>query len=90
VAQGANAAKRRTDPVQGSQNQGGAVVNINLPVNSLMQFKMTSDRQVIEVDGRSMNTMQSAKVQELARAVKLAENTVPQVSEASRKLLESF
>jgi len=59
VYQVMNNAKRKTEPAQQLQNTAGVIVNITLPQRAIVDFKLTSDRQVVEVAGRSMATLPS-------------------------------
>jgi transcriptional regulator with XRE-family HTH domain len=59
VYQVMNGAKRKTEPAQQLQNTAGVIVNITLPQRAIVDFKLTSDRQVVEVAGRSMATLPS-------------------------------
>lgn len=77
VAQVANAAKRKSE-VAVASTQPATIVNIALPQSALVQFKMTSDKQVIEIEGRSMNTMPSHVVQSKLREKKAASLLVDQ------------
>jgi hypothetical protein len=60
VFQVANAAHRRSQ--QAPTPDQGAVVSITLPKAMEMHLKLTTDKQVVEINGRSMNTMQSRDV----------------------------
>ena len=52
-----NAAKRRTSDHSSSANAPAQTVVLELPEASRVSFTITSDRQVIEIAGRSMTTM---------------------------------
>jgi len=93
VATAANAAKRGTSRDATAGNNAGTVVNITMPQSALVEFKMTTDKQVVEIDGRSMNTMSSAKVQAALRerqAKELVQDVTPQVSQKTAVLLKDF
>ena len=68
-----NAARRKTDVVGQTQVPTSTVVNLNIPTMATVQFKMTSDRQVIEIDSRSMATMPAREVTKLLREKKAVE-----------------
>ncbi len=59
VYQVMNGAKRKTAPEQAMQQNAGVIVNITLPQRAIVDFKLTSDKQVVEVAGRSMATLPS-------------------------------
>lgn len=63
VFQVLNQAKRSNDHgMLPTGQQAGAVVTLNLPAAAQVHFRLTSDQQVIEVEGRSMVPMQSQNV----------------------------
>ena len=62
VAQVANAAKRKSEAATAVQ-QPSTIVNIALPQQALVEFKLSTDKQVVEIDGRSLTTMPSHVVQ---------------------------
>lgn len=68
-----NAARRKSDSTGGTAVPTNTIVNFTLPENAAVQFKMTTDRQVIEVDGRSMATLPAAQVAKMLREKKAAE-----------------
>lgn len=93
VAQAANAAKRRTQGVGMAQPATALTVNIALPQAAVVEFTMSTDRQVVDIGGRAMTTMPSKLVQERLKerkAERLAEDVTPQVSGPSAKLLSQF
>lgn len=93
VAQAANAAKRRVSENLSTPQGAAPVVNITLPQSSLVEFRMSSDRQVVEIEGKALQAMPSAKIQELARnhkAKQLAEDTTPLIPSDSARLLAKF
>lgn len=93
IATAANAAKRRTDGSQQAASTSAPVVNITLPQSAVVEFKMTTDKQVVEIGGRSMNTMSSAHVHAALRekkAKELAQDVTPQVSGKTKQLLSDF
>lgn len=63
VFQVLNAAKRSNDHgMVSAGQQPGSIVTLNLPAVAQVHFKLTTDQQVIEVEGRSMVPMQSQNV----------------------------
>lgn len=52
-----NAAKRRTVDTASQANAVAQTVQLELPEASRVRFTLTQDRQVIEIEGRSMTTM---------------------------------
>ena len=68
-----NAARRKTDSGSNTQVPTSTVVNLNLPAMAAVQFKLTMDKQVIEIDGRSMTTMPAQKVTKMLREKKAGE-----------------
>jgi hypothetical protein len=82
VFQVMNAARKASDHGINPSSQGqGATVVLELPADANVHFKLTSDRQVIEVEGRSMVPMPSQQVQKQLRtlqATRLLESTQPQ------------
>lgn len=52
-----NAAKRRTTDAATHANAVAATVSLDLPEASRVRFTITADKQVIEIEGRSMATM---------------------------------
>lgn len=57
-----NAARRQTLEAGNSQAAPSTIVNLNLPEAARVSFTVTADRQVIEVEGRSMVTMPAKSV----------------------------
>jgi hypothetical protein len=68
-----NAARRKSDSHAGAQVPTSTVVQLNLPAAAAVQFRLTVDRQVIEVDGRSMTTMPAQRVTKMLREKKAQE-----------------
>jgi non-ribosomal peptide synthetase component F len=68
-----NAARRQS---QGAQTQVplSTIVALQLPPSARVEFKLTVDKQVVEVDGRSMATMPASHVQKLLRNKKAQED----------------
>lgn len=60
-----NNAHRRSDGGQGAQQAPQTIVALNLPAAARVALQLTVDRQVIEIDGRSMVPMQAKNVQKL-------------------------
>lgn len=67
VFQTLNAAKRKTDAASQQHTQTATIVNLEIPANAMVGFKMTVDKQVIEVEGRSMLPLSA---QEVAKKLK--------------------
>ncbi len=59
IYQVANAAKRKAPEVTNTSDSKAPVVVINLPSVMAVQFKMSSDRQVTEINGKSMAALPS-------------------------------
>lgn len=58
-----NRAKKASDfGVVGTTNQPGTVVTLQLPAAAHLHFKVTTDQQVIEIEGRSMVPLPSHMV----------------------------
>jgi hypothetical protein len=57
-----NQAKRQTLEAGNSQAMPSTIVNLQLPDAARISFTVTADRQVIEVEGRSMVTMPAKNV----------------------------
>ena len=89
VFQVANAAKKKSEAAVNAQTPS-TIVNITMPQNALVHFAMTSDKQVVEVDGRSLTTMPSHVVSQKLkerRAQSLLSDLTPAIdSETARKL----
>lgn len=91
-----NGAKKSAD--QGLGNIGrnaGAVVELHLPAAAHVHFRLTSDQQVIEVEGRSMVPMPShmvaAKLKE-QQALRLLENSTPRsaISDRTKSIVDQL
>lgn len=65
-----NGAKRRTAEVVGLQNPTAPTVQINIATSAAVQFKLSSDQQVVEVDGRSLTTLPTRQLVERLKEVK--------------------
>lgn len=92
VAQVANAAKRKTETSIIPQ-QPSTIVNIALPQQALVHFKLSSDKQVVEVEGRSLATMPSHVVQAKMRERKaqtLLIDATPAIDSGTAAKLASF
>ncbi len=59
VYQVANAAVRKAPTSQTSNDNRAPTVVINLPAHAALQFRMSTDKQIVEVDGRSVATLPS-------------------------------
>lgn len=91
VFQIANNAVRRSQGV--SSNESGPVVSITLPAAMAVGIKVTTDKQVVEIAGRSMATMSSQQVQEKLKekkATQLLEDATPVIAPRVAKELAKF
>lgn len=91
VFQIANNAVRRSQGVSSSEN--GPVVSITLPTAMAVGIKVTTDKQVVEIAGRSMATMSSKQVQEKLKekkAAQLLEDATPVIAPRVAKELAKF
>ena len=91
VFQIANNAVRRSQGV--SSNENGPVVSITLPAAMAVGIKVTTDKQVVEIAGRSMATMSSQQVQEKLKekkATQLLEDATPVIAPRVAKELAKF
>lgn len=81
VFQTLNGAKKRTGELSGvNQNPTAALVQINISAEAAMLFKLSSDRQVVEVDGRSMATLPA---KQLNQRLLEKQSRVPLISDAT-------
>ena len=62
-----NMAKRKSDIHASAHVPTTTVVQLNLPAAAAVQFRLTNDKQVIEIDGRSMVTMPAQRVTKMLR-----------------------
>jgi hypothetical protein len=69
-----NSARRKSDSHGNTQVPTSTVVQLNLPAAAAVQFKLTVDKQVIEIDGRSMTTMPAQMVTKMLREKKAQEH----------------
>lgn len=99
VFQVLNGARRSMDHgIAQQQATPATVVNITLPPAAQLHFKLTPDRQVIEIEGRSMVPMPSHQVAAQLRAQKAArllehskeEPRMPVMSSKTKSLIESI
>lgn len=99
VFQVLNSARKSQEHGVGAQGQApGAVVSITLPEAAQVHFKLTPDKQVIEIEGRSMVPMPSHMVAAQLRAKKTLEllehsasaPRAPVVSQRARTLIDSI
>lgn len=75
-----NAAKRRTADTANAAQAVAATVSIELPEASRVRFTLTHDRQVIEIEGRSMATMPAKSLAarlEQRNAARMLEANIP-------------
>lgn len=68
-----NAARRRSDTGQTQADAPSTVIALNIPAAAIVQFKLTHERQVIEVEGRSLVPLPAAQVAKMARERKAVE-----------------
>lgn len=76
-----NAAKRRTPEVTNPTAAGATTIELNLPETARVSFTVTSEKQVIEIEGRSMTTMPAKSLAarlEQRQAQRLLVTDVPQ------------
>lgn len=79
IFQVANTATRRAAPTLATEAQGVTVV-LNLPEAAAVQFKLSTDKQVVEVDGRSLSSMPSKQLTAKLQAQKMLVNmTTPKL-----------
>jgi hypothetical protein len=84
IFQVVNGAKKRTAELTGlNTNPTAPLVQINISMEAATQFKLSSDKQVVEVDGRSMATLPARMLSE-----KLAERkaNAPLITDATNAL----
>lgn len=63
IFQIANAAKRKTEGADAAAHRPVAqVVNINIPAAAAVAFKLSPDRQVVEIEGRSATSMSAQEL----------------------------
>lgn len=77
-----NAAKRRTVDQVNQQHAVAQTVSLELPAAARVRFTLTSDKQVIEIEGRSMTTMPARNLAarlEQRNATRLLDMKVPNV-----------
>ena len=92
-----NGAKRRHESL-GNQQSTATVVELELPQIAKVAIRMNTQKQVIEVGGRSMITMQSTAVEKMlerrkeekAQTQELLESPTAQLPETTVSLLESL
>jgi transcriptional regulator with XRE-family HTH domain len=68
-----NAARRKADSGSNVQIPTSTIVNISLPTSAAVHFKLTVDKQVVEVDGRAMTALPAAQVAGMLRRKKATE-----------------
>lgn len=68
-----NGARRQAQSAV-AQTPVATVVNLQLPAITHVQFRMTTEKQVIEVDGRSLATMPASTVNRLLREKKAGDS----------------
>jgi hypothetical protein len=83
-----NAAKRRTSDSLQSSQVIAQTVQLDLPAAARVRFTITQDKQVIEVEGRSMTTMPAKSLAaqlEQRNAARLLTTDIPSVLLPSKK-----
>lgn len=93
VAQIANAAKRKAEAAAAVNAQPATVVALNLPNVQAVQIVLSTDRQVVEVAGRPLQTLPSSSVQKLLqdrRTTKLLDDSTPLIPRETRNMLDEF
>jgi hypothetical protein len=83
-----NAAKRRTSDTLQNAQPVAQTVQLDLPAAARVRFTLTTDRQVIEVEGRSMTTMPAKSLAaqlEQRNAARLLATDVPSMLLPSKK-----
>jgi hypothetical protein len=92
------AKKASSHGMVGSTMPTEAVVTLELPEAARIHFRMTSDRQVIDIEGRSMVPMQSHQVvaelrkmqaKRLLESAQIVEQ-VPMVTQRTKSIVESL
>lgn len=68
-----NAARRKSEGAGTAQVPTSTIVQLHLPTAAAVQFKMTVDKQVVEIDGRAMTAMPAAQVAKMLREKKAVE-----------------
>ena len=74
--------------VAGTVNQPGTVVTLQLPAAAHLHFKVTTDQQVIEIEGRSMVPLPSHMVAAQLKNLK-ADRLLASAQASDAKLLNS-
>lgn len=77
-----NAAKRRTVDQVNQQQAVAQTVSLDLPAAARVRFTLTNDKQVIEIEGRSMTTMPARSLAarlEQRNATRLLDMPIPDV-----------
>ena len=88
-----NAAKRRTVDAASAAQAVAQTVSLELPAAARVRFTLTADRQVIEIEGRSMTTMPAKSIAaqlEQRNASRLLRASVPtKLMNASQQIIEA-
>lgn len=82
IFQVANTAKRKAEGVDPTQtgHVTAPIVQLNLPASAAVHFKLSMDKQVVEVEGRSLATLPS---KELNKQLAERRENVPLISDAT-------
>ena len=87
-----NGAARKTGAAAGATASPSTVVQLNLPKAAQVSFTLTTDKQVIEVEGRSMVTMPAKSLAarlEQRNAARLLDLKVPQLLDVPATLVSA-
>jgi transcriptional regulator with XRE-family HTH domain len=88
-----NGARRRASAASAAAQQPAQTVTINLPAATHVQFVLSSDKQAVEVAGRSLTTMPARSLAarlEARRAQELLDVKVPEALPLSSKIAASL
>lgn len=88
-----NGADRKFASASASGMPAGTTVNIQLPQQAAIQFKLSSTKEVIEIEGRALATLPSHQVEKRLRelrAVQLVQDVTPLVDQALVQKLAQF
>lgn len=95
IAQIANAAKRTSRELEGSEHSSAPTVSFTLPAGAQVHFQMNSESQVIQIDGRSTEALPIQQLQKrlaerkLERVAIAAQPTTIQDTSGERKRVQS-
>lgn len=75
-----NAARRKTGAAASNVPAGATILQLNLPPRTQLNFTMAANKEVVEVEGRSMATLPAksmAKLLETRQATRLLSQEIP-------------